>query len=163
MSPEDRELVWIGALWDAYKADVGAARNLEPGLIQAYADEAAAGVRATGGDLAQYALARGLVDALKTRQEFEEIVAEVARRGRREGSPRSTGATCRTCARIAFCANAATSRSPSSRLRRDPRRRAGPGLVGGDSLAKVLRDAREDDDIAAVVLRIDSPGGSIMA
>ena len=69
--------IWVGALWDAYKTDVGAARKLEPGLIQAYADEAAAGVRATGGDLAQYALARGLVDALKTRHEFEAIVAEV--------------------------------------------------------------------------------------
>ena len=80
MSDADREnaKVWVGALWDAYKADVGAARNLEPGLIQAYADEAAAGVRATGGDLAQYALARGLVDGLKTRHEFEAIVAEVA-------------------------------------------------------------------------------------
>src|SRR5262245_56304717 len=80
MSPEDRAdaEVWIGALWDGYKADVGAARKLEPALIQAYADEAAAGIRATGGDLAQYALARGLVDGLKTRQEFEKIVAAVA-------------------------------------------------------------------------------------
>ncbi len=79
MSEEDREdaRIWVGALWDAYKTDVGAARKLEPGLIQAYADEAATGVRATGGDLAQYALARGLVDALKTRHEFEAIVAEV--------------------------------------------------------------------------------------
>ena len=38
-----------------------------------------------------------------------------------------------------------------------------PGLIGGDSLAQVLRDVRQDEDIAAVVLRIDSPGGSIMA
>ena len=80
MSPEDRAdaEVWVGALWDAYKADVGAARKLDPALIQAYADEAAAGIRATGGDVAQYALARGLVDGLKTRQEFEAIIAEVA-------------------------------------------------------------------------------------
>jgi protease-4 len=38
-----------------------------------------------------------------------------------------------------------------------------PGTVGGDTLAKLLRKARMDDDISAVVLRIDSPGGSIMA
>src|SRR5687768_7126613 len=44
MSAEDRAdaEVWVGALWDAYKADVGAARGLDPALIQAFADEAAA-------------------------------------------------------------------------------------------------------------------------
>jgi protease-4 len=36
-------------------------------------------------------------------------------------------------------------------------------LVGGDSLARLLRDAKNDEDVSAVVLRIDSPGGSIMA
>jgi protease-4 len=38
-----------------------------------------------------------------------------------------------------------------------------PGTVGGDTLATTLRDARHDDDVAAVVLRIDSPGGSMLA
>ena len=167
MSEEDREdaRIWVGALWDAYKTDVGAARKLEPGLIQAYADEAATGVRATGGDLAQYALARGLVDALKTRHEFEAIVAEVV------GEDEENG----------FSAVDWQGYLPYVRTERGMRElddktvgvivasgeildgEHAPGLVGGDSLAKVLRDAREDDDLAAVVLRIDSPGGSIMA
>lgn len=167
MSDEDREnaRIWVGGLWDAYKADVGAARNLEPGLIQAYADEAAAGVRATGGDLAQYALARGLVDGLKTRQEFEAIVAEVA------GPDDADG----------FSAVDWRGYLPYVRSEQGLRRfdrgsvavvvasgeildgEHAPGLVGGDSLAKVLREAREDDDLAAIVLRVDSPGGSMMA
>jgi protease-4 len=167
MSDEDREnaLVWVSALWDAYKADVGGARDLGPEPIQAYADEAAAGVRATGGDLAQYALARGLVDGLKTRHEFEAIVAEVA------GEDEETG----------FSAVSWRGYLPYVRSERNLRNvgdkavavvvasgeildgEHSPGLVGGDSLAAVLRDAREDEDIAAVVLRIDSPGGSIMA
>jgi protease-4 len=37
------------------------------------------------------------------------------------------------------------------------------GTVGGDSLSELLRQARYDDDIKAIVLRIDSPGGSVMA
>jgi protease IV len=123
MSAEDREdaRVWVGALWDSFKGDVAAARELEPALIQAYADEAAAGVRATGGDLAQYALARGLVDGLKTRAEFEELVAEVA------GEDEDTGS------------------------------------YQAVDWQDFLRDVRLDDDYAAVVLRIDSPGGSMMA
>ena len=167
MSPEDREdaKVWVGALWDAYKTDVGAARKLEPGLIQAYADEAATGVRATGGDLAQYALARGLVDGLKTRQEFEKIVARVA------GKDEETGY-------VAVDWRGYLPYVRSERAMREHGDKAvgvivasgeildgehSPGIVGGDSLSKVLREAREDDDLAAVVLRIDSPGGSIMA
>ena len=167
MSPEDREdaEVWVGALWDTYKTDVGAARKLEPGLIQAYTDEAAAGVRATGGDLAQYALARGLVDGLKTRQEFEKIVAGVA------GEDEETG----------YAAVDWRGYLPYVRSERAMREHGdqvvgvvvasgeivdgeqSPGIVGGDSLSKLLREAREDDDLSAVVLRIDSPGGSIMA
>jgi len=167
MSAEDRENagVWIGALWDGYKADVAAARKLEPELIQAYADEADEGVRATGGDLAQYALSRGLVDGLKTRQEFEAIVA------RDVGEDEDTGYTA-----VDWRGYLPYVRSEES-LRRHGDKTVGvvvasgeildgeqsPGTVGGDSLAKLLHQARNDDDIAAIVLRIDSPGGSIMA
>ena len=37
------------------------------------------------------------------------------------------------------------------------------GKIGGDSLSDLIRQARRDDKIAAVVLRIDSPGGSALA
>ncbi|HEX9707639.1 MAG TPA: signal peptide peptidase SppA [Steroidobacteraceae bacterium] len=167
MSSEDREdaRVWVGALWDTYKTDVGEARDLDPALIQAYADEAAEGVRATGGDLAQYALARGLVDGLKTRREFEEIVAEIA------GEDDETG----------FTAVDWQGYLPYVRSDRALGRHGGekigvivasgeildgehsPGIVGGDSLSKLLREAGQNEDLAAIVLRIDSPGGSIMA
>jgi protease-4 len=171
MSEEDREdaKVWVGALWEGYKADVAAARKLEPALIQAYADEAAAGVKATGGDLAQYALARGLVDGLKTRPEFEAMVAEVA--GKDEDEDAETG-----YAAVGWHAYLPYVRSRDSLGRRKDAKvgvivasgeildgEHAPGIVGGDSLAKLLRQAREDEDIGAVVLRIDSPGGSIMA
>ena len=38
-----------------------------------------------------------------------------------------------------------------------------PGAIGGDSTSEILRDARHDDDIKAIVLRVDSPGGSVFA
>ncbi len=167
MSTEDREdaRVWVNALWDTYKTDVGAARDLDPTLIQAYADEAAEGVRATGGNLAQYALARGLVDGLKTRHEFEAIVAKVA------GEDEETG-----YATVDWEGYLPYVRSEQS-LREHGGEKIGvivasgeildgehsPGIVGGDSLSELLREAANDDDLAAVVLRIDSPGGSIMA
>jgi protease-4 len=168
MSREDRDnaKVWVGALWDSYKTDVAAARHLEPELIQAYADEAAAGVRATGGDLAQYALVRGLVDGLKTREEFEKIVAGVAGEDEDTRSYKVVdwrpylsivrsdealeGSEDQNVAVIVASGEILDGEQP-------------PGFVGGDTLAAQLREAREDDDYSAIVLRIDSPGGSIMA
>ncbi|MBX3703832.1 MAG: signal peptide peptidase SppA [Steroidobacteraceae bacterium] len=167
MSREDRAdaELWVGALWDAYKSDVAAARDLDPALVQAYADEAAAGVRATGGDTAQYALARGLVDGLLTRAEFEQRVAEIA------GEDEDTG-----YAAVRWRSYLPAVRSQQALARRSDQNvgiivasgeildgEQSPGTVGGDSLAALLRDARRDDDIAAVVLRIDSPGGSMLA
>jgi protease IV len=167
MSPEDREdaRVWVGALWEGYKADVAEARNLEPGLIQAYADEAAKGVRAAGGDLARYAMVRGLVDGLKTRQEFEDIVARVA--GEDEESGRFQAVDWQGYLPYVRSDDAGAGRDgtvgvivASGEILDGEH---SPGLIGGDSLSEVLRDVSEDEDIGAVVLRIDSPGGSIMA
>jgi protease-4 len=36
-------------------------------------------------------------------------------------------------------------------------------VVGGDSTSALVRRARQDDDVKAVVLRVDSPGGSVFA
>ncbi|HEY5558769.1 MAG TPA: signal peptide peptidase SppA [Steroidobacteraceae bacterium] len=168
MSAEDREdaRVWIGALWDSYKNDVAAARDLEPSLIQAYADEAAAGVRATGGDVAQYALARGLVDGLKTRAEFEQLVADVAGEDEDTGGYQAVDwqgylSFVRSEQRLARNSDQSIAVIVASGEILDGEQ--SPGLVGGDTLAALLRDVRLDDDYAAVVLRIDSPGGSMMA
>src|SRR5690606_39346075 len=38
-----------------------------------------------------------------------------------------------------------------------------PGTIGGDSTARLLRRAKADDKVQAVVLRVDSPGGSAFA
>ena len=168
MSPEDRESakVWIGALWNSFKADVAEARELEPGLIQAYADEAAAGVRSTGGDVAQYALARGLVDALKTHTEFEQVVAGVVGEDDDTGGFRSVDwnaylPIARADQRAGGGSDGKIAVVVAAGEILDGHQL--PGLVGGDTLAGILRDVREDEDYSAVVLRIDSPGGSMMA
>jgi protease-4 len=168
MSREDRDnaKVWVGALWESYKTDIAAVRDLKPEAIQAYSDEAAAGVQAAGGDLAQYALARGLVDGLKTREEFEKIVAGVAGEDEDTGGYKAVdwhpylsvvrsdealkGTADQNVAVIVASGEILDGEQP-------------PGFVGGDTLAAQLREARDNDDYSAVVLRIDSPGGSIMA
>ncbi len=168
MSAEDREdaAVWLPALWDAWKADVAAARGLEPEALQAYVDRMATDLAETGGDLAQYAQSRGLVDGLLTREQFEERVAGTAGRDHdTHGFKAMDWQPYLTVLRS------------EARIRKRPERGIGvvvaageildgeqpPGRVGGDTLAALLRDARFDDSVAAVVLRVDSPGGSMFA
>src|SRR6185369_1928527 len=38
-----------------------------------------------------------------------------------------------------------------------------PGTVGGETTSELVREARRDDDVKAIVLRVDSPGGSVLA
>jgi len=168
MSPEDREeaSVWVGALWDAWKKDVAEARGMEPAALQAYADDAAEGVRAVQGDLAQYALSRGLVNELKTEEQFEVRVAEEA--GWDDGEETYKQVDWRSYLTVLRSEKALhTAREHNVGVvvasgeildGEQP-----PGTVGGDTLAGVLRSLRHDDAIDAVVLRIDSPGGSMFA
>ena len=142
------------------------ARRLEPAAVQAYADEAAAGMREHRGDAAQYALASGLVNGLKARDEFEHDVTALV--GEDDGTHSFNA--------IDFEQYLLVLRSEEA-LQRSARRKIAvvvasgeildgeqpPGTVGGDTLAATLREARYDDKVAAVVLRIDSPGGSMLA
>jgi protease-4 len=168
MSPAAREenLAWLGALWGTYKNDVAKARKFDAGQLQAYADDAPAALRKADGDLAQMALDAGLVTALKGRYEVEDHLAEI------------TGEDADTHSYVgvdfdSYLANVDSEQALKSRSKRKvvvivaqgdivPGEQA-PGMVGADTLAAQLRDAAHDDKVKAVVLRIDSPGGSVFA
>jgi protease-4 len=78
MSPAEREesLVWLGTLWDEYKADVATAREFEPERLQSYADDAVEALRRAEGSLAKMALDAGLVTALEGRYAVEDRLVE---------------------------------------------------------------------------------------
>jgi protease-4 len=168
MSPEDREeaAVWLGALWEGWKADVARARKLEPEALQDYADRAAEDIGEVEGDLAQYALSRGLVDGLLTEEQFSDRVAQEAgtdpdTHGFRavEWQPYLTVLRSEEALHQQPDRNVAVAVASGEILDGEP----GPGRVGGENFAALLRDLRFDDDVQAVVLRIDSPGGSMFA
>jgi protease-4 len=168
MSPEEREasLVWLGTLWGTFKADVAQARGVEPDVLQAYADDAVAGLRRAEGNLAKMALDAGLVTALEGRYAVEERIAEIT--GEDDNSGIFVGVD-----QGAYLANVRSQEALSTRSKNVvavivaageilPGEQP-PGMVGSDTLAWQLREAREDEAVKAVVLRIDSPGGSVFA
>ncbi len=67
---KEANLAWIEVLWDAYKSDVAELRSLKPDDIDDYINNKPRHLARTRGDNAQLALDYGLVDALKTRNDF---------------------------------------------------------------------------------------------
>lgn len=168
MSPAEREesLAWLGSVWRTYKEGVAAARGLKPEVLQAYADDAAPALREARGDLAKVALDAGLVTGLEGRFQVEERLASIT--GEDEDTHSYKG--------VDFTSYLANLRSTEA-LESKPADKVAvvvamgdivpgeqpPGMIGSETLAQQLRDLRFDDAVKAVVLRIDSPGGSVFA
>jgi len=170
MSPEDRESseIFLGALWDAYQADVTAARGLPSDALQSYADNAVALLTEAGGNTAQMALDYGLVDELLARNQIRERVKRLVNGEEPDDEKEDY-------ARIGYAdylkAVQAGERGPSSENKIAVIVASGtildgsqpPGSVGGDSMSAMIRSVSEDEDVKALVLRVDSPGGSAFA
>lgn len=163
MSPASREAssALYGALFDAWKADVARARP-KANLALVIADPAG-WLKAAGGDGAQAALSAGLVDRIGDPVTFGERVAELAGKDPRSKLP---GAFAHTALRSWLAAN--QPKQPGKPIGvitiagEIVDGKAGPGVAGGARIAQLLDEA-QDEHLAALVVRVDSPGGSVMA
>jgi protease-4 len=168
MSPEDKQEsnAYLSALWSSYQDAVTRARKLPADAVSKYVSSLAKTVPAAGGNAAQVALDAGLITGIKTRLEFEKRLIDIVGEDDTTGSFKSV--TTADYARIAHA---------DMKIRADGKPRVGvivaageildgdqpPGTVGGDSTARLIRQARLDKNIKAIVLRVDSPGGSVNA
>ncbi|MDB2330762.1 signal peptide peptidase SppA [Alteromonas sp.] len=168
MSPEAKaaEKQWLDGYWAQYKADVAAARGINVDNFDETLDGLLSKFEAAGGDFAQYALQNNWVDALKTREEVRaELVALVGDDKNQLGVNITKFNTYLKVVnppmpvvdtdmdKVAIVVAKGTILNGNQKA----------GNVGGDSTARLLRKARLDDNVKAVVLQIDSPGGSTLA
>ncbi|HHQ14982.1 MAG TPA: signal peptide peptidase SppA [Chromatiales bacterium] len=168
MSDADKEASarWLNALWSAYRFDIAARRSLEAGDIDTYSAAYADRTEAAGGDLARVAVESGLVDELLTRGEFtRRMIDEVGSSDYDlseyrsidyrdylkavDAEPDVSSATGNVGVLVAS-GDIVDGEAP-------------PGTIGGDTLAAMIRSVAADESIDALVLRVDSPGGSMMA
>jgi protease IV len=168
MSEQEREesSAWLGTLWRGYQQAVTTARGMQPQALADYVEQIVPLLRANGGDLAGVAAERGLVTELKTRRQLEQRLMSIV------GEDEST----HSYRDIRF-EDYLVAVGPGETLRKLGAKKIAvvvasgeildgtqpAGVIGGDSLAQLLRATQYDDDVAAVVLRIDSPGGSVFA
>lgn len=162
-SPEAEEATraYASVLWDQWQAQVARARPRSQ--LAAFIADPAAAMRANGNDLARAARAAGLIDRIGTRLDFDKRVATIA------GTPDEARPW--KYNRIALDAFVSANPIPTSgeRIAVVPvvgeivDGRGGPGSAAGDSIAAHIFDAIADEDVKAIVLRVDSPGGSVLA
>jgi protease-4 len=161
---EEADRYWMSDVWSRYLTDVGAARGLEPAAIQAGADNFPALITAAGGDGAKVVLDAGLVDELRTADEFRDIMIA---RGVRDDDLKSFRQIAMADYLSVLARESATQAMQAAPVAIVVAQgpivdgEQGGGTVGGESTSALIRKAREDDDIRAVVLRIDSPGGGM--
>lgn len=166
MSPEAREdyTQVLNNLWSDYQSDVTHARKLPADAIKAYIDALPASLAAVGGDDAKLALQSRLVDKIATPDQMQQAVAKVV--GSANHSFRGieyqnylavvdgdSGGVLSGGDKVAVVVaegDISVGDQP-------------PGAIGGDSTTALIREARYDDSVKALVLRVDSPGGSSFA
>ncbi|AGR58436.1 signal peptide peptidase SppA [Salmonella bongori] len=162
MSPAAREADsrWIGELWQNYLNTVSANRQISPQQLFPGAQAILDGLTRAGGDTATYALDHKLVDALASRAEVEKALTKQFGWSKAGNNYRaisyydySLKAPANSGGTIAVIfANGAIMDGEET-----------AGNVGGDTTASQIRDARLDPNVKAIVLRVNSPGGSVSA
>jgi len=161
-SPEAKEadLYWMTGVWGDYLKDVAAARKLDAAQLAAAIQDYPQAIKAANGDLATLALQQKLVDQLATRDEARALLIQ---KGVRDDK------TFRQVDFQDYLRNVqgqrlSSLRAPIAVVVAEGEIVSGdqsPGMIGGDSLSHLIRKARDDDSIKAVVLRVNSPGGEV--
>ncbi|PMH40595.1 signal peptide peptidase SppA [Vibrio sp. 10N.286.49.B3] len=153
---------WLTQLWGAYVDDVASNRQIDQQTLNPNMDEFLAELKAVDGDIALLAKNLGLVDELATRQQRRDALVEVFGSDKKGNYNHIDYYQYRMTMQpdfdeanddiaIVVASGAIMDGSKTNRS------------VGGDTTASLLRQARTDDKIKAVVVRVDSPGGSAFA
>jgi protease-4 len=168
MAPSDKEeaTAWLQVLWNAYTQDVARARSLPPNAINQYIAEQPAALLAANGDAAKLALQRGLVTALKSRRQVSDELKSLVGEDEDNHSFNAISmlqylTAVRSKHPLKSKSDAKVGIVVASGDILDGRQPS--GSIGGDSTSDLLRQARFDSSVKAVVLRVDSPGGSEFA
>ena len=162
MSPAAREADsrWIGELWQNYLDTVAANRQIPAQQVFPGAQAMLDGLTKVDGDTAKYALDNKLVDALASSAEVEKMLTKQFGWSKTDKNYRAvsyydyslkTPADTGDSIGVVF-ANGAIMDGEET-----------PGNVGGDTTAAQIREARLDPKVKAIVLRVNSPGGSVSA
>lgn len=156
----------LDQLWGLYKHDIQTARGIDENTIDNLLENLIANTRSQDAELADLAVELGFVDELLTRDEVRERLIDVV--GTDSDNENTYAATelGDYLGQMRLLKGDKAEEENVAIIIASGEIRNGtqpPGTIGGDSIARLLRKARNDDSVKAVVLRVDSPGGSTFA
>lgn len=163
---KEANIAWLSTYWEQYKFDVATARGFDMTNFDEKFDSFLEKFRAVDGSFSEYALQHGWVDELKTREQIrDKMKTLVDSADNKKGYAVTSLNTYLSVIRSPIPKNLTKKDTiaivVASGQILDGNQKA--GTIGGDSTARLLREARLDDKVKAVVLRVDSPGGSANA
>lgn len=163
---KEADLYWMNDVWQRYLGDLAGVRKTSAQALAADIDQLPTGLAAAQGDLGKYALQKKLVDGLKTEDEVDDLLAKrgVADSDADDGF-REIGFD-DYLKRVGNGFDPVDERPAVAVVVAEGEIVQGeqpPGSVGGESTADLLRAAKDDDKVKAVVLRVNSPGGDVFA
>lgn len=168
LSPEAREdfQFVLDAQWNAYRAEIAKARP--KAQLDRMSGDPVAWLKASGGNLAQAGKAAGLIDRIGDKTEFETRVEEIAgESAQARPADRDAPDYAHTGLATWLAANPVKDEGAAIGVVTIAGEivdgDAGPGTAGGDRIARLLDENLDADKYKALVVRIDSPGGSVMA
>lgn len=156
----------LDQLWDLYKNDIQIAREIDENTIDDLLDNLIENTKSQGGELAELAVDLGFVDKLLTRDEVRERIIDVVGTDRDNDNTYAATELGDYLDQMRLLKGGAKADENVAIIIASGEIQNGtkpPGTIGGDSIARLLRKARNDDSVKAVVLRVDSPGGSTFA
>jgi len=152
----------LDAVFSQWKANVARARPKAD--IALVTTDAVGWLRAAGGDTARAAISAGLVDHIGDRVAFGQRVAQIAGADKADKRP---GSFAHTNLRDWLAANPEATGGKAIAVVTIAEDivdgSAGPGVAGGDRIVRLIDKAAARDDLAGLVVRVDSPGGSVLA
>jgi len=157
---------WLGDLWRNYLDEAAAARGISSENLNEYAQEFPRLITAANGDSARAALDFGLVDQTLSRVETRDYLISLVGKDEETHSYNMVGHGdyLNTIKDDRFGRNAKGDKVGVIVARGTILDGSQPaGTIGGDSTAALIRKARNDESIKAIVLRVDSGGGSAFA
>ena len=147
---------WLNLMWNNYLVDISQERKKAPSQLVPLPENMLSELKAANGNMAQYALANGLIDAIATNQEFELEINIKNRVSIYDYQLKETAkpATEEPKIAVVFVNGTITNGENSS------------NVAGSQDIVEQLRNIRKNlnkNNIQAVILRVNSPGGSVDA
>ncbi|MBR4939478.1 MAG: signal peptide peptidase SppA, partial [Burkholderiaceae bacterium] len=154
------EKVWLFDAWKTYATDMEGSRGLMPGAIDAYIEELPQRVRNARGDMAQAAINAGLIDGVKTIEEVKDYIET------RLGKGKKIEANFVSYLHYGEGLNHIATPGSIAVIVAEGEIHTGPsdvGIIGSKTLLEQIQTAVDDANIKAIILRVNSPGGSAVA